>query len=453
MVSFMAVIPVGGYSLQSDGLYISMEPDSVKTVIVTLPDDSGAVLKGKNEYTVTLEPLPNETWADFSEQVVRTDENNTVLIPIRFSTLGKEEGECSSNFTLTIDSVRTVERKIPGEVCVSKYPDVDERDGGTDLFDISVDRNMKYLTPGEKAEFTVYIQSYADINLDLSVEGDVEGYLTRENVRLNESHPRDQVELLVQPEEIGEYRLRVVGDVEGCSESVCSKRVDLGIVVKEEKQEEGGFAVSLLPRNVNLRGLRPVDYKILIYNSGDRATFDVSVEVPEGLKTDFQGRSIVVGEDSSGSVEFQVEPTEAPSFYNLAATISSGNVTKSVDSHLSTNEMLTDSLRDVEQTEGANRSRASSEVDSWYSDYKNQSYGKGLEEYSRLKGRLDKMKGRKKKKEPEKNGGENGEDKQPGPAGPDIGAIIIPVVILIVAGAAVFVYFFKIRATEEEEFY
>jgi hypothetical protein len=438
-------------AIQSDSLYMALRPDSVRQIEVVLPDDAGTILPGKTEYTVRLEPvLQNESWADFSEQIVRTDENNTVIIPIHFSTFGRRIGECSEPFRLSISSFRTPERVIEGRVCASNYQDVDTGGGaggidGAELFDMKLNRRVRYGVAGERVNFSLMVQSHANLVVDLGVKGDIEGLLDRKAVYFDGRKRFKNVGLVFEPEREGRYEFEVIGRIRNCEGIFCQRSVKGRLIVKKELMEEAGFTVSLFPENINLKDLEPVDFRLTVVNNEGSKSFNVDVEMPGGLETNFRKRVLFVGGRSEETLRFKVTPDAPSKLYTITAVVEAGGVVKKAASYISTNEMLTDSLRGVERAK--DKKEAGREVDSWYRKYRNEKYGEGLGNYSRLKDRLDELGGDGNRTAGNgKKGGGDGEGK---PA--DVSVFIIAAVLMVLAAAGAGIYFFKLRGGEEVE--
>ncbi len=155
----------------SGNLYISIPNSTVKCANIVLPDDGGYFGLGSVDYVLTMTPDPRDTWSDLSYQRVTTDENNTVIIPVCFSSVGRQLGNCSEPFTIHISAPAVgVDRVWHGGVCASRYPDFDTSDRGSvrppsdsmaglddvDIFTLGFQERKKYATPGQVIEFVLY---------------------------------------------------------------------------------------------------------------------------------------------------------------------------------------------------------------------------------------------------------------------------------------------------------
>ncbi len=187
VLSVLALLPFPAQGASQiaprDGLWLSLPPDSVKCVVVRLPQDAGLPQQGNYIFSVSVTPGSRETWSDLSEQIVReVHENNTVVIPICFDTAGanKHMGNCSAPYTITVsESYTGTERSWRGGICVSEYADVDiitmEPSPGTsgevkdilndntDIFAAWFEDKELYAKPGEDVVFNLSVQSSAEL--------------------------------------------------------------------------------------------------------------------------------------------------------------------------------------------------------------------------------------------------------------------------------------------------
>ena len=166
----------GSHALRlTDGLYFTVAPNSTGEVYFILPDDVGAGL-GKADYFITT----TTSWpVDLTEQTVATEENNTAIIPIKFYSSGKKEGDCS-NYTVSISAPSLkLSKTWKGGVCLSKYMDVDISkagdaksvlNGNVDLFSAGFQTYTKSAMPGETVQVEVLVQSQAILTIDLTLQ-------------------------------------------------------------------------------------------------------------------------------------------------------------------------------------------------------------------------------------------------------------------------------------------
>ena len=387
LISFLISIP--NINALPDNLYIAMEPDKLVCFDIVLPDDMDVIVPGKIEYRILLNPPSSEeTWATLTEVVVRTDENNTVVVPICFSTYGKRIGQCSEKFTLTITGNDLPAKTFEGGVCVSELPDIDtEKISGNEtekglsdvnLFDMEIKKPVKFSTPNVPVNYTVMIQSYADITIDLDVESNGR-LIVSKKVDFKEEEYKE-VNFTLKARNTGIYNFSIIARVKNCDGSFCVKEREGQLIVKNYLEREGGFTVSLFPKNINVKNLVPVEYRLTITNNGfENDEFEINIQISDNLTADFQKKVVKVPVGYEKTIKFNVTPQSVSSLFNITAVVTSGDVIKKDTAYLSTNEMLTDMLRRVERNESdANK------LNEWYSLYINSNYGDEVDEYAEL---------------------------------------------------------------------
>ncbi len=426
---------------------------------------------GEYEYVLTC----SSNWSDLTEQIVRTDENNTVKIPICFSGFGKEIGECSPPFTIGVSSAALgIENEWDGGVCISRYPDFDISDeeaeseedvrkildGNADLFDVGFSFERTYSEPGESVVYSLLVESYASLTIDLSVKNtNLDITPTTETVRTSSSDPYHTVYITIQtPDQEGEYNFDVEASARRCEGGFCRKTTT-GTLVVNESLPETGFSVYLFPKNINVKELKPVLYTFTIQNHGKAKIFSTRIDIKPVTTTDFEWRDdVIVFEDSEKTINFTVTPKEVSSLYEIGVTVVYEGLEKKASASLSTNEMLTDAIRDADSIKDLDPDLAGdvdSSLDDWYNKYKTSDYGDGLGDYKTLKDTLSDLRNQTGKAP---SGQEpytpepvtDGEDQEEG-----MGWLwIVPVIIIIVIAVILLIVFFKkSEKTETEEEY
>ncbi len=465
----------------TDNIYFTVANDTIRCIDIILPDDSGFLGLGEYEYMITC----TSNWSDLTEQIVRTDENNTVLIPICFHGFGRADGECSPPFRIGIESVNLgVNKQWNGGVCISKYMDVDISDeepedeedvrqilsGNADIFDIGFSAGTMYADPGEDVTFSLMVESYASLTIDLDVldsgSSDLSVSPKGETIETSAASPYHTIHFGTQaPNQVGEYSFEVEAKVRGCDEGTCTRKATAILVVGGDEPETG-FIAYLFPRNINVKELEPVHYTLTIQNYGASEMFSTRIDMSPVTDTTFMwGDNIMVLGGSNYTNDFTVIPDKALTMYEIEITIFQGGrdgVEKKVTSTLSTNEMLTDVMRDAEYIKGLDPS-LSGDVDAalndWRSNYDDSGYGEGLDEYSSLKDSLSEL--REEAEEsgnqpaPDDNGGyvpgasSDDDDTDQGEQGSWLWAIGIAVIIVVVI-VVVFILLKKSETKEDE---
>ena len=465
---FLALILLLPFSAQAlpDNLYFTLPNDTVKCINIVLPDDIDAILPGKIEYTLEMSPGPYQTWSDLSHQIVRTDENNTAVIPVCFRTFGKNPGDEAEPFTLTITAPGLPSRTVRGGVSVSGYPDMDTSqaqpgqnvsqivNSQLDVFDMALKKRLQFASPGQAVTYILLLQSSANLNLDITARGNLTITPSSTTTALSSTHPRKEIALVITaPNKEGDYQFWITARIRGCSGSFCTKTVFGRLVVREEVPREAGWTVSLFPSNLNVKKLEPIKYTFTITNNGPAKTFSVDAAMPYGLETDFQPKALEVAAGSEGMVEFTATPTESMTLYELEVSATADGLIKSDSSYLATNEMLTDTLREA----GDIKARADPEtVDDinnalakFSQAYGQKEYGEEIGDYARLQDVLSRAREKVQAPAPQLPGPGEIPAEQPAPETPAEGfnwsLIVIPMVI-IAAVVGLLVY----RKTRQE---
>jgi hypothetical protein len=419
MLLALAVIPAGAdaalYGLR-DGQYISVRPGGIATVIVDLPMDAGMEAGEGFVYSLEMTPDPNMTWSDFSYQSFRkVEDNNTASIAINFDTYGKRVGDCSSPYTLTLIVERMpkrVERIWTGGVCVSEWEDVDYVAGGiggepkdvmntlndhTDAFDMQLDPNVIKATPGEIKQFTLTVGGSEPMGIQLSVsQGTIPIEPQDEAVSTTEEEPHQEIGFSLRaPQEEGEYTFSIGGKSQGCGGSYCTKTVTGTIAVSETHDDEDGFSVIMFPENIDSRNLNPVTVRYTVKNNLDESReFDISMQVePIGAGNTFEEESIEVMAKGRETGSFIFTPAEDRKLYRITVTATSGEEVSSFTSFVSTDEMVSDVLRERDDVwsdlSQGDQAAIGSQILDWRGDYKEADYEENMDGYSSLKETID----------------------------------------------------------------
>src|SRR4030042_1490260 len=327
-VFILAFLLLAGWSHAlrlTDGLYFTVAPNSTAEVYFILPDDLGAGQR-KGDYYITTD----SHWStDLTEQIITTEENNTVITPIRFFSLDKKEGDCS-NYTVRISAPSlSLSRTWRGGVCLSKYMDVDiakpGKDPGTvlnsnaDIFSLGFATYSKTAKPGD-ISIELLLQSQASLTIDVNVDS---GIPFEQKVFVVQTSPTSQYKtLLLNASNIlsGTYDVKATGKARSCSLDSCTRQAPMRLVVSDSVQE--GFSVSPFPGNL-------------------------------------------------------------ARFYEIKATTSSGGMDRLASSYLSVNEMVSDVYRSADDIKSLANSSLDASVDrtvrNWYSSY-SKSDGQNLTE-------------------------------------------------------------------------
>jgi len=398
-----------------DGQYISVRPGGIATVVVDLPMDVGMETGEGFVYSLEMTPDPNMTWSDFSYQSFRkVEDNNTASIAINFDTVGKKVGDCSSPYTLTLvveRMPRRVERVWTGGICVSEWEDVDYVTGGigdepkdvmntlndhTDTFDMQLDPKIIKAAPGEIKEFTLTVGGSEPAELKVSVsQGTIPIEPLSVTASTTDEEPYQTIEFSLRaPQEEGEFEFSIEGKT-GCQGSYCRKSVTGRISVSEALEEESGFSVTMFPENIDSRNLNPVTLRYTVKNNLDESReFGISLDIePIGASHTFEEETIEVGPKSGKTNSFIFTPAEERKMYRVTVTATSGGEESSFTSFVSTDEMVSDLLRERDDIwsdlSSSDQTVLGEQIMDWRGDYKTADYEENMEGYSSLKETID----------------------------------------------------------------
>lgn len=451
-----------------DNLWISLPPDSVKCIVVRLPQDGGLTQAGNYIFTVSCTPSPQETWADLSEQLVReVHENNTVEIPICFDTAGnKPIGNCSVPYTISVSELVTgTVKEWHGGFCVSSLPDVDIVSPGeiptsgdetkeilnenTDIFAAWFDREEQYAKPDQKAVFNLSVQSHASLNINILTQSAMDVSPGQASIRTSPGGPYHyQAFDVTAPSEEGTYKLEARVSPDNClGKPYCTKFVEGTLIVSEDDPpERTGFEVVLRPENLDIKEPGEVIISLSIINNGDEpGTFTSILSIdPDDGQSGFRGETVEIGPHDSHSRVFVVVPGNSSKLYEVTAKADFQGITVSATSFITIDEMVTDALR---MAEGLGPD-ADADVNAWLNSHNTSPYGSDLDTYGSLRDTLARA-----REDDQQNQSTNGLDDLNGvddqDETPDITGILIPIIVLA-AIVIVILYFIKKSSGKKE---
>jgi hypothetical protein len=453
-----------------DGLWLSLPPDSVKCVVLRLPQDAGLSTAGNYIFSVGCTPSPSETWADLSEQIVReVHENNTVLIPICFDTAGsKPIGNCSVPYTITLsESYTGTTKSWRGGICVSEHADADiidpgeDPDSGDDVRDILNDNTdlvaawfeseMLYAKPGQEAVLNLSVQSYAELIVVVTMESTLGISPGQARLSTGQEDPlHHQTFTIAAPQEPGEYKLTARVVPEGCNDqSYCTKVVKgILIVTDDNPPEETGFEVKLTPENIDIKEPGEVIMTLSIVNNDDTRLFESSIAIdPIDGESGFKGESVEIGSYDSHSRVFIFTPGSSSRLYEVTARVEADGFTSSATSFISIDELATDAAR---QAEGLG-TQAQAELGSWLDDHEDSTYGSDLQEYGDLREKLAQAAASKPSTAPHENTTAPPEPPVIQESPLDLTWVILPAILAAVALVVAFLFLRKRGSGGEEE--
>jgi hypothetical protein len=412
VVLSVLLVQAGTSFSMSSNWFFSVQEGGFRCVDVILPDDSGYTGLGTFEYIISCEPFEEcISWGTtVTEERVAASENNTGIIPVCFIVPeGNSIGNCSAPMTISVESLELgLLESWEGGICVSRYEDFDSserlEDQGVedvlnenfDLFDVGFIQPRIFTVGGENITYRLFIESYAEITLDMEVEpGILDVSPSQTNVSLSGENPNASVDYLIEGIiHEGSYYLNVNVNARArdCSGSYCTRRASGVIVVSSDPDEVSGegFSVSLFPQSINVKELGPVVFRLSVQNFGERALFEPSIKITPSAASTFSEEPIDLEKGEEITRSFIVRPTNTSALYEVSVSVGpEAGSSKRVVSYLSTNEMVTDILRLRDAIEDPDKlNEVSDDVDQWYQEYRDSDYGSDLESYNSLRDAL-----------------------------------------------------------------
>jgi hypothetical protein len=456
-----------------DNLWISLPPDSVKCIVVRLPQDAGLTQAGNYIFTLSCTPGPMETWSDLSNQIFREiHENNTAEIPICFDTAGnKPVGNCSIPYTMSVSEIVTgTVKEWHGGFCVSSLPDVDIVKPGetpasgedvedilndnTDIFAAWFDRDEQYAKPGEIVVFNLSVQSHASLNINILTQSTMEVSPGQATIKTSPESPYQyQAFEVTAPFGEGTYTLSLRVSPDTClGKSYCTKFLEGTLIVSEdEPPEKAGFEVVLRPENLDIKEPEEVIMTLSIINNEDETrTFTSTIVThPTDATLGFRGETVEIGPHDSHSRVFVVVPGNSSKLYEVTAKADFQGITASATSFITIDEMVTDALR---MAEGLGPD-SDADVNAWINSHANSAYGSDLEEYGSLRDSLASARVDSQGNQTVDGlDGQNGKDGVDGGAeAPDITGILVPIIVLAAIVIAILIFIKKSGSKESED--
>ncbi|MBI4173939.1 MAG: hypothetical protein HY519_04430 [Candidatus Aenigmarchaeota archaeon] len=428
-------------ALQLDNLYISLQPDTKKCFDIVLPDDLRAQLDGRIKYTVSMRPDPDESWSDISERLFQADASDAIVNPVCFATFDRKTGQCGKDFTLTLSATSAAgsrQREIAGRACASAVEDIDSAPAALDVFDLSIDRQLKTGKANEKVPFFLALYSQAEVTVDVAIDGQLEISQKSHTASLGKGKNRVQLNFTAAAVQEGEHKFMVKATARNCRQT-CAKNVSASLVVAKEVADSG-FSVVISPENVNVEALAQVDYAIYVRNGGQKR--DLAVSLAADVQNSFYAQSFTLGPLQEQAIKFIAIPGNVSKLYELKASATSMGSTKTATAYLSTGELVTDALRQAEMARPELKDSAGGKIQSWLQAYQDAEYGSGLEERERLAQELSSMQAEEPVAgQPEAEPESNDTAEPPGLEGL---ALPLGALLVIIAGAAAF-YLYQSR--------
>jgi hypothetical protein len=382
-------------------MVITIPPEEFIYVDVFIPDDLAPHELAEVDYKI--ESTADSGWDDLTTQTVSTDNYNQVIIPIQYNTFNRKEGECSGPFRIILSSEQLGKSKYwNAQVCVSNHSDIDfPSDVGEDtpnsdmeLFDAAFIPVSKIAAPGEDVEFTLAIESYAQLTYDITPGNEIEMSLESDSAATSELDPRSDIGVVVTaPNSSGDHEFTVT--VEGdCDQEFCKRTARGMITVMNEGETvpDTSFDVSIFPVGISIKEPGPVEMEVVVYNPGMSKGFTLELDLPEELESDFNLTSVEVGQNSEERIPFTVTPSAEFGFRVIKLYVSYGDRRKLATAQLSMHEMKTDVQREaealLEQADPDTAADIEDALSEWEDEYEGSDYGDELSAYGTIRDKL-----------------------------------------------------------------
>jgi hypothetical protein len=445
-----------------NNIYFSVSPyTEYSCVYVNLPQDLGLVSVDENLESIIEASKDESLWIDTTYNKVVVNPGVLNRNPVCFYYPGRGEGDYSF-YRINVYSPGTgISNEMSGGLCISGYDDVDtDTEAGNrtdicrllndnaDLFDLQFKHETSFANPGETVTKTIYLTSYANLNIDLTVITSLQSDFTGQTVSTSPERPLATKSFKVRaPENEGEYPLIVFAKVRGCGLTMCEKEVESGIKVAGGFVNQG-FLTTIVPRNINLKSPQETIYRLLITNYDDTETFSIETDSEPSLSMDPESVSTTIGKDEEKTLTFRVTPPSPdPGIYRLYFNVKTSGTEKMVNAYLTVGELLTDALRYSEEAEEeTNDPDIIDQIilarNNFIDSYNASSYGDDLDDYEDFRDEVERAKT-----------GPDGDDViPPTPQDQGIYWIWIAVPVVIIAVVLLFFLFKKSRVVGEFEY-
>jgi hypothetical protein len=149
----------------------TVPPNNIQCFDLNIPEDFG-IINARVQFTITS---TCGGWCDFVQSIITTDNTNPVILPICINTDGRKIGDQNS-FDIRIQG-QGEEKKYTLNVCVGDTADRDDNPGSgnpctlasrkQDNFDIVINPNPVYISPGESVQYSFSVFSQAALDLEI----------------------------------------------------------------------------------------------------------------------------------------------------------------------------------------------------------------------------------------------------------------------------------------------
>jgi hypothetical protein len=316
---------------------------------------------GGGEYTLTAEDpgYPERPWTDNHFTSLMASENNRVIVPVCFSTVGRavpdsaniritvstpRDGNITYDYGLCIASgnwqVNVIEGEASGDACKVIA-------GHTEVFSAALDQPEQYASPGEDVTYVLLLDSSNKMTVGITRASDgMEIKASSGTAELGSG--QQKVELtMTAPGKTGSYAFSVMVAVKDCAISDCRREVRGTLrVVAEADKPKASFYMWLKPETKSVIGQESTEFTISVRNYGPGQKLTAYVSADEGLDTDFSPYTFYLEKDASKLLSFSATPATAErKSYEIRASVEGENgAGRSAKAWLTVDEMVADAL-------------------------------------------------------------------------------------------------------------
>ena len=375
-----------------------------KCVYVNLPEDLGISFLNRTSETLIEADKVSSPWVDTTYSKVVMEPGVDNKNPVCFYYAGKTEGEFSF-YSISLSSKDLdVSSSISGGLCVSSYEDVDtdvvagnETDvckllsQNSNIVDLSFSQDVTPAEPGETLTKTLYVTSYANLRIRLSISTNLQNDFSESVVVTSPSRPSVSKSFKIKaPQNEGDYELNVLAKVEGCDIQACRMQKNSIISVKQGGKK--GFYASVIPKNINLKIPGEVSLRVAISNYDEQKNFTLNVSANPAIRIEPAFRTVVVGQGEEKTAVFTAFPGNE-SLYEIDFRISTSGAQNEITSYISVGELLTDALRYSADTEAIVAPDLAAEIakarTAYEAEYNKTSYGEEIPAYESFMNTID----------------------------------------------------------------
>jgi len=463
-LSFL-ILPLSAYSLENN-MYFSVDPyTEYICVYVNLPQDLGLASVENNVESIIEAEADESPWIDTTYNKVVINPGVLNKNPVCFYHAGKGEGDFSF-YKLNIYSPDAgVSNEMSGGLCISEYGDVDSGlnaskttdicellNDNADLFDLQFKHKTTFANPGETLTKTMYLTSYAKLNVDLALITTLQNDFGSQTVSTSPEHPLVSKNFKIKaPNKEGEYSVIILARVRGCGLSLCEKEVE-GRIRVQEGYTKSGFETTVIPKNINIKEAKETIYRLMITNHDETKEFSIETSSDPSVKIDPKSITTMVSRDEEKTLTFKITPSSSgPELYRIYFKVKTSDSEKMVNAYLTVGELLTDAFRESTELEGKTKDPNIKDAiklatNRFAEAYNTTSYGDDIDDYKDFKDEMEKA-----KKSLEEGNGGNGKI-QPPEAGQGIDWIWFAIPVIIIALLLLFFIYKKSKVVSEFEY-